>query len=386
MLVEKTEEIHDVLQDLQDRAIGETMIDSLYQGINRLSLLGDSGLLNRMTENLKDFTYAVSLDNDIVIETLNAQQQYVGARILSVAMSKTHGTVNDNIFFAAMAKEAVLFDEQTYRSDPFVANVKLVPFATAGQCASYRAVLLHRDDVIHLLEKRRYTQNDSIPLVGVMGFDCETTFLISKQTSYQVTPQTIFCNRRCVEAARGRVLCGGADMGYLPYMTAMKDDVQSVTVVEQDADLADYFRRYILPQIPNKDKITVVVDSILHHLATTSETYDSCVGNLIFMINGVYQFAEMMRYLGRYPNLSYAFVHEQEIMYEIRSILLLLMMTQMNGHTYKDVNPSNPPDMERDWNLVAEMTRRCVIAKPEDVLRQISDENIKRLLVQGTNE
>lgn len=54
-----------------------------------------------------------------------------------------------------------------------------------------------------------------------------------------------------VDAARGRVLCTGLGLGLVPMLAAMKDDVESVTVLENDPDVIALFERqgFVVPKM-----------------------------------------------------------------------------------------------------------------------------------------
>ncbi len=67
----------------------------------------------------------------------------------------------------------------------------------------------------------------------------------------------------CLDAitqAHGHVVTFGLGLGYYAFMTAQKPDVTQVTVVEKNPDVIRLFSDVLLPQFPNKQKITVVQD------------------------------------------------------------------------------------------------------------------------------
>jgi len=61
-----------------------------------------------------------------------------------------------------------------------------------------------------------------------------------------------------VAEASGRVLTYGLGLGYFSFMAANKPDVASVTVVERDPQVIALFRKYILPQFPQPQKIRII--------------------------------------------------------------------------------------------------------------------------------
>ena len=62
-----------------------------------------------------------------------------------------------------------------------------------------------------------------------------------------------------IARAHGRVLTFGLGLGYFAYHAAARDEVESVTVVELSKDAAALFRENILPHVPHREKITVVI-------------------------------------------------------------------------------------------------------------------------------
>lgn len=73
-----------------------------------------------------------------------------------------------------------------------------------------------------------------------------------------VTPNEAETMRAVIAEAHGRVLTYGLGLGYFAFHASQKPEVQSVTVIERDSDLIGLFRDCILPQFPNRDKITVL--------------------------------------------------------------------------------------------------------------------------------
>ena len=72
-----------------------------------------------------------------------------------------------------------------------------------------------------------------------------------------VTPHEIRTTLPAVNKSFGNVLTYGLGLGYFPYMAHLKDNVKSVTIVEKDERVIELFTKYILPQFPEKEKITV---------------------------------------------------------------------------------------------------------------------------------
>lgn len=73
-----------------------------------------------------------------------------------------------------------------------------------------------------------------------------------------IKPNEIETMREPIAKAKGRVVAFGLGLGYFAYMTSLKDDVSSVTVIEHDENVIKLFCDEILPQFEHKEKIRIV--------------------------------------------------------------------------------------------------------------------------------
>ena len=73
-----------------------------------------------------------------------------------------------------------------------------------------------------------------------------------------LTPVDLDTSEEAIEKSRGRVLTLGLGLGYFTYMASEKDEVESVTVVELSEDVIRLFKKHILPQFPNRDKVRII--------------------------------------------------------------------------------------------------------------------------------
>lgn len=61
-----------------------------------------------------------------------------------------------------------------------------------------------------------------------------------------------------IDKATGKVLTFGLGIGYYSYMCLIKENVESVTIVEFNPDVIALFKKYILPQFPQDKKIEII--------------------------------------------------------------------------------------------------------------------------------
>lgn len=73
-----------------------------------------------------------------------------------------------------------------------------------------------------------------------------------------ITPNEINTMKEPINNAKGKVLTFGLGLGYYAYMVSLKEEVESVTIIERDQNVIKLFNEYILPQFEYKDKIKII--------------------------------------------------------------------------------------------------------------------------------
>ena len=149
-------------------------------------------------------------------------------------------------------------DEADFVSDAYYQSVRINEGKTVGEWELREDTLAPFslfvcDDPLTLPDGR------IIPQVGF--FDKEFKFLSVLQNGREwmtMMPNEIVTQRLPIKKARGRVLTYGLGLGYFAYMCAIKDEVESVTVVERDESVITLFNELILPSFINPEKIEIV--------------------------------------------------------------------------------------------------------------------------------
>jgi spermidine synthase len=61
-----------------------------------------------------------------------------------------------------------------------------------------------------------------------------------------------------IEKGHGKCMTMGLGIGVLPYLWLLKDEVESVTIVEFNQDVIDLFEKYIRPQFKTHKKLEII--------------------------------------------------------------------------------------------------------------------------------
>lgn len=116
-----------------------------------------------------------------------------------------------------------------------------------------------------------------IPQIGY--FDDEFTFPAILENGIEwmtVTPNEVETMREPIMQSVGKVLTLGLGLGYFAFHASEKPSVESVTVIEKDAEVIKLFQTYLLPQFPNRHKIRIIEADAFAYMETfmPREKYD----------------------------------------------------------------------------------------------------------------
>lgn len=154
-------------------------------------------------------------------------------------------------------KSVRVLNPKRYTENKYYRNIK-IPSIKDGNWElkwetypAYRAFIA--DDMI-LRDNFR-----EIPPLGFFPEDFRFPAVLEDGNEWMtLTPVDLDTSEEAIEKSRGRVLTLGLGLGYFTYMASEKDEVESVTVVELSEDVIRLFKKHILPQFPNRDKVRII--------------------------------------------------------------------------------------------------------------------------------
>ncbi|MBQ3015753.1 MAG: hypothetical protein IJD79_03125 [Clostridia bacterium] len=165
---------------------------------------------------------------------------------------------DDRRFFRNYVLPSVrILTAERYTSNPYYKNIKL-PDVKRGSWEfknesykPYRAVICH-DMII----------NEDFSEIAPLGFFEEEfhfpAVLEDGNEWMTLTPVDLDTCDDAIAAAHGRVITFGLGLGYYAYMVSLKDNVESVTVVEKSEKVIELFREFILPQFSKPEKVRII--------------------------------------------------------------------------------------------------------------------------------
>ena len=209
---------------------------------------------------LNDFPTAITKDMiDAICEDGDVEKEDAIAALLCEMFSlDTDAHDEDRMLFRRYIRPSIrILDANKYRNDPYYKRVK-IPNVTDGSWElrreayePYRAVicddLFIDDDLTEIPPLGFFPERFEFPAVLEGGNEWMT-----------LTPVDMDTCEQAIKKAHGRVVTFGLGLGYYAYMAALKDEVESVTVIEKSSDVIRLFDRYIFPYFPKKDKVRII--------------------------------------------------------------------------------------------------------------------------------
>lgn len=136
-----------------------------------------------------------------------------------------------------------------------------------------------------------------------------------------VTPNEINTMKEDIDLAHGKVVTLGLGLGYFAFHCARKETITSVTIVEKDADVIELFKKHILPQFPNPEKIRIIHEdafSFLNH-AMQGEIYDFLFADIWHDVgDGLPLYLQLKKYEEKFPHTFFRYWIEKSIRVYLR--------------------------------------------------------------------
>ena len=187
-----------------------------------------------------------------------------------------HNDENDDVMGRYIANNLKKLEEKEYLDNPYVQNIKANAKLGKYQLRNieYEPYQLFAYDDIYLDNYKEYSR------IGY--FTSKFPYLALTEGNnvwMSLNPNEIETMKPYIKKGKGNVLVLGLGMGYVPYMMSLKDEVKSITIVEKDKEIIELFKKALLPQFVNKNKIKIIEDDAISYLNKNSK-YDYIFADL----------------------------------------------------------------------------------------------------------
>lgn len=198
-----------------------------------------------------------------------------------------------------------------------------------------------------------------------------------------VTPNEIYAMKPHIDEARGKVLTLGCGMGYYAYMASIKDEVESVTIVEKSQDVIDLFEKHILPQFSHKEKVKIVkADAIEFMNQLEDGVYDVCFADIWIGNNDYIPYLNLKKACKRFNNTKMSYWIEKSILASMQGFVWLEVIHGANdalGLPQMGLPVTGEAEVFVS-EMVKEALKDAVIENPEHIDYYLDYRNLPEIL------
>lgn len=171
------------------------------------------------------------------------------------------------------------------------------------------------------------------PAIGNVG---------SKISWMTVEPIEINSFNKFIEETSGNVLLLGCGLGYVAYMLSLKDNVDSITIVDIDEDILNVFNQYILPQFKNKDKINTILSDGMEYLNTANLNSFDYVNVDVWKTpdDMILFYLPCLEVEAKYPKVNFSYWIEESLKEQLQKNILAIIGNvngELDGELYRDL-------------------------------------------------
>lgn len=152
-----------------------------------------------------------------------------------------------------------------------------------------------------------------------------------------ISPHEINTMKKSIEQASGNVITFGLGLGYYAYMVSNKENVKKVTIIEKDKKIIELFKKHILVQFKNKDKIEIIQADALEYLTNMPKQYDYGFVDLWRSVDdGLELYVKMFQLSQKYP-IEFSFWIEESMIIMLRRCLINVLYETINNIKYDKI-------------------------------------------------
>lgn len=281
-----------------------------------------------------------------------------------------HSDENDDVMGRYIANNLKKLEEKEYIDNPYVQNIKANTKLGKYQLRNieYEPYQLFAYDDIYLDGYKEYSR------IGY--FTSKFPYLALTEGNnvwMSLNPNEIETMKPYIKKGKGNVLVLGLGMGYVPYMMSLKDEVKSITIIEKNKEIIELFKKALLPQFVNKNKIKIIEDDAISYLNKNNK-YDYIFADLWHdPEDGLSLFVQLKRIS---KNIDCWL--EVSLYQMLRRCMITLLEEQLEG-VGEDAYKHARTYTDKVINRFYQRTKNLRLDNEEDLHKLLSDESLLTL-------
>ncbi len=211
-------------------------------------------LLNKLSLFLNNYSNAIKEDMIISLMSecnLSKEEAY---RYLLVSFLEIDNKEIIEFYIKDMVKQ---LDIKKYQNNPYYQNIKIDNVIAYNY--AFKKQFYEPYEAFVYDDLKQYGDGRIVPQIGFFDEIYYYPAILENNREWMlITPNEIETMQSVIDESFGHVLTYGLGLGYFSYMVSLKENVFDITIVEKDSEVIELFKKYILPQFENKDKIKII--------------------------------------------------------------------------------------------------------------------------------
>ena len=199
-------------------------------------------------------------------------------------------------------------------------------------------------------------------------------------TWMSLNPNEINTMKLDINRVKGNLLIFGLGLGYFAFMASNKEEVKKITIVEKDPKIISLFKKHLLPQFKNKDKIHIVQNDALKY-DIGQEKYDYLYIDLWHnCLDGSKLYLHYKKLENKYQDTKFLYWLDSGFKALLRRVFISLLKENTLGY-----NDSNYQKEENEFdqliNKLYRNTKNLQIDSIGDLNRLLETDNLVKLFL-----
>lgn len=238
--------------------------------------------------------------------------------------------------------EIKVLDKTKYISNPYYQKLLTIKNYKEGniefrqnKVPAYVPVAINEK---HYLEDKFF--KDITP-TGIFKEDFYFPAIIQDETTWMsFAPHETETSEEAIRKATGHVVTYGCGLGYFPFMASEKEDVKTVTIVEFDSKIIEFFKKNLLPLFNHPEKIKIIHADALEFGKNAAEPYDFLFADIWHDVFDGLPFYLQMKKNEQVAKVCDYWIEKDMLTYFRRNVLMLIEEHTL-GFTEKDYEVRN---------------------------------------------
>ena len=278
---------------------------------------------------------------DLLLDLINSKSAFKNKDINTVYdLAASYLDEEDKVELKANLNNKIdLLDVNKYLDNPYNKNIQINEVKYKDYLLCYETLKVNEifiSDEININENNNYLETTSLAY-----FTKDYKYLtLSKDNVIwmSINPNEINTMDEDIKSMHGNILVLGLGLGYISYMLSLKDDVNSITIIEKDEEIINLFNKYLLNNFKFKNKIKIIYQDALNYLKNNHlDSYQFVYVDLYHNPNdGLKLFLNIKKIESKYSSTNFLYWLNKSLFSLVRRVLLTLLIEVYEGSSIKD--------------------------------------------------